>query len=211
MQSRYFCWLENELAGGNSVTEAEGADQLEKLRSELSLFQGLSFDTISGSGPNGAIIHYKPDHENCSVIDKTKMYLCDSGGQYLDGTTDVTRTVHFGEPTAEEKECYTRVLKGHIQIDMLVFPSGTTGYRVDSIARMNLWKAGLDFRHGTGHGVGSFLNVHEGPHGIGFRPSQDLVPLTAGMTITNGIFILIKSRDSTKMENLEFVLKMFYS
>ena len=162
---RYFSWLEHQLKSGAIVTEASGADHLEKLRSELDLFQGLSFDTISSTGANGAIIHYKPEHGTCKVIELSQMYLCDSGGQYLDGTTDVTRTMHFGTPTNEEKECFTRVLKGHIEIDKLVFPSGTTGYRIDSMARMHLWQAGLDFRHGTGHGVGSFLNVHEGPHG----------------------------------------------
>ena len=162
---RYFYWLETQLENGVVVTEASGADRLEKFRSELPLFQGLSFDTISSTGANGAIIHYKPEHDKCKVIEKSQMYLCDSGGQYLDGTTDVTRTMHFGSPTNEEKECFTRVLKGHIEIDRLVFPTGTTGYRIDCMARMHLWKAGLDFRHGTGHGVGSFLNVHEGPHG----------------------------------------------
>jgi Xaa-Pro aminopeptidase len=132
------------------------------------------------------------------------IYLCDSGAQYKDGTTDVTRTMHFGTPTAFEKEAFTRVLKGHIQIDLTVFPRGTTGYILDVISRTSLWKAGLDFRHGTGHGVGSFLNVHEGktpfskvrvrhiflinvlgPQGIGTRIAYNEVPLETGMTVTN--------------------------
>lgn len=123
-------------------------------------FQGLSFDTISGSGPNGAIIHYRAEKDTCRKLSVNEMYLCDSGGQYSDGTTDVTRTLHFGTPTDYEKECFTRVLKGHIGIDSLVIPAGTTGYSIDCIARTALWKVGLNFRHGTGHGVGSFLNVH---------------------------------------------------
>lgn len=114
------------------------------------------------------------------------MYLCDSGGQFNDGTTDCTRTLHFGTPTKEEIDCFTRVLQGHIQLDMAVFPHGTTGYIVDCLARLPLWKAGLNFLHGTGHGVGSFLNVHEGPQGISFRPSSNEVALVDGMTITNG-------------------------
>ncbi|KAJ2992148.1 hypothetical protein HDV02_003264, partial [Globomyces sp. JEL0801] len=176
---RYFSWLEDELVNkkNTSITEASAADKLEKFRSELALFKGLSFDTISSTGPN--------EHGTCATIDPAQMYLCDSGGQYLDGTTDVTRTMHFGTPTDEEKDAFTRVLKGHMGIDMLVFPKGTTGYIIDSVARLSLWKAGLDFRHGTGHGVGAFLNVHEGPHGIGMRVSQNEVGLAPGMTVTN--------------------------
>lgn len=133
------------------------------------------------------MIHYKPEHGTCANIRLDQVYLCDSGGQYVDGTTDVTRTLHFGTPTDEEMLCFTLVLQGHIAIDRAVFPSGTTGYKIDCLARAALWKAGLDFRHGTGHGVGHFLNVHEGPHGIGFRPTLDSAPMKAGMTVTNGI------------------------
>ncbi len=159
---RYFSWLENQLVDlkVTSLTEAQAADYLESLRSQLDGFKGLSFDTISSTGPNGAIIHYKPEHSSCAIIRADQMYLCDSGGQYWDGTTDVTRTLHFGTPTKEEIDAFTRVLKGHIQLDMAVFPTGTTGYILDCLARTPLWKAGLDFRHGTGHGVGSFLNVN---------------------------------------------------
>ncbi|KAJ3313276.1 hypothetical protein HDV04_002260 [Boothiomyces sp. JEL0838] len=184
---RYFAWLENELLVKKNaeLSEAAAADRLEEFRSQLDLFKGLSFDTISSTGPNGAIIHYKPEHGTCAKIRVDQMYLCDSGGQYLDGTTDVTRTLHFGTPTEEEIDSFTRVLKGHIQIDMLVFPHGTTGYILDPVARLSLWRAGLDFRHGTGHGVGSYLNVHEGPHGIGIRPTLNEAKLLAGMTVTN--------------------------
>ena len=117
---RYLAWLEKELETNTKLTEAEGADKLESFRSKLELFQGLSFDTISSTGPNGAIIHYKPEHGTCAAIRKDQMYLVDSGGQYLDGTTDVTRTLHFGNPRDEEKDAFTRVLKGHIQLDMVV-------------------------------------------------------------------------------------------
>ncbi|KAJ3079226.1 hypothetical protein HK102_003939 [Quaeritorhiza haematococci] len=184
---KYFAWLEDELVnkGNQSISEVDGADMLEKFRSHQGDFVGLSFDTISSIGPNGAIIHYKPERETCAVIRADQIYLCDSGGQYCDGTTDVTRTLHFGTPTAFEKDAFTRVLKGHIQLDMTVFPKGTTGYLLDVLARLPLWKAGLDYRHGTGHGVGAYLNVHEGPHGVGTRIAYNDVPLEAGMTITN--------------------------
>ncbi|KAF9494779.1 Creatinase/aminopeptidase [Pleurotus eryngii] len=185
--ARYFAWLEEELVGGREdLTESQAADQLEKYRSELALFKGLSFPTISSTGPNGAIIHYSPDPQDCAIVKKEQIYLCDSGAQFLDGTTDVTRTWHFGTPTAEEKRAFTRVLQGHIAIDTAVFPAGTTGYVIDSWARRALWQDGLDYRHGTGHGVGHFLNVHEGPHGIGVRIAYNSSPLKPGMTVSNG-------------------------
>jgi Xaa-Pro aminopeptidase len=142
---------------------------------------GLSFDTISGSGSNGAIIHYKPEPETCAMISTKEMYLLDSGGQYRDGTTDVTRTFHFGQPTQDEKHHYTLVLKSHIAVD--------SGYILDVVARQGMWKEGLDYKHGTGHGVGSFLNVHEGPHGIGFKLVFNDAPLQAGMIVTNGTLL----------------------
>jgi len=181
----YFAWLEEQLKSGAHLNEVDVADKLESYRKELSDFVGLSFDTISSAGPNGAIIHYKPERPTCAIVDPNLIYLCDSGGQYLDGTTDVTRTYHFGTPTAREKRCFTRVLQGHIAIDTAVFPKGTTGYLLDPFARAALWADGLDFRHGTGHGVGAFLNVHEGPHGIGTRIGFNDAPLQAGMTVTD--------------------------
>lgn len=181
---RYFAWLEEQLRDGLAVSESQGADQLEKYRSELEHFKGLSFDTISSTGPNAAIIHYKPSATDSAIIKRDEVYLCDSGGQFLDGTTDVTRTLHFGTPKSEEKRAFTRVLQGHIAIDTAVFPAGTTGLMLDSWARRPLWKDGLDYRHGTGHGVGSFLNVHEGPQGISFRITSH-IPLRAGMTLSN--------------------------
>lgn len=154
----YFAWLENALIKeGAQLDEVDGADKLFEIRKKYDLFVGNSFDTISSTGANGATIHYKPEKSTCAVIDPEAMYLCDSGGQYLDGTTDTTRTLHFGEPTEFQKKAYALVLKGHISIDNAIFPKGTTGYAIDSFARQHLWKEGLDYLHGTGHGVGSFL------------------------------------------------------
>ncbi|KAI1129599.1 aminopeptidase-like protein [Nemania abortiva] len=182
----YFAWLEDQLVARKaSVDEVEAADKLEACRAKHKDFMGLSFDTISSTGPNAAVIHYKPERGSCSTIDPAAIYLCDSGAQYLDGTTDTTRTLHFGTPTAREIEAYTLVLKGNIALDTVVFPKGTTGYAVDCMARQFLWKEGLDYRHGTGHGVGSYLNVHEGPIGIGTRIQFSEVALAPGNVISN--------------------------
>jgi Xaa-Pro aminopeptidase len=126
-------------------------------RSKHEHFVGLSFDTISSTGPNAAVIHYKPEKGACSVIDPKAVYLCDSGAQFLDGTTDTTRTLHFGEPTEMERKAYTLVLKGNIALERVKFPKGVSGFALDTLARQFLWAEGLDYRHGTGHGVGSFL------------------------------------------------------
>jgi len=187
------------------LTESQGADKLEEFRSELDLFRGLSFTTISSTGPNGAIIHYSPDSQDCAVIKKDQMYLCDSGAQFLDGTTDVTRTLHFGTPTDEEKRVFTRVLQGHIAIDSAVFPNGTTGYIIDAFARKPLWDDGLDYRHGTGHGVGHYLNVHEGPHGIGVRIAYNSTSLKAGMTVSNEPGYYADGRFGVRIENVVIV------
>lgn len=184
--SEYFAWLEDQLINEKAeIDEVEGADKLESIRSKHKHFVGLSFDTISSTGANAAVIHYKPEPGACSVIDPKAVYLCDSGAQYLDGTTDTTRTMHFGDPTDMERKAYTLVLKGHIALDNVKFPKGTTGYAIDVLARQFLWAEGLDYRHGTGHGVGSFLNVHEGPIGIGTRVAYSEVPLAVGNVISN--------------------------
>ncbi|XP_078442040.1 aminopeptidase P1 [Wolffia australiana] len=185
--SGYFLESEGAKKKNNSVklTEVSVSDRLEEFRSKQEHFKGLSFPTISGVGPNAAIIHYKPQLETCSELDPDSIYLFDSGAQYRDGTTDVTRTVHFGKPSAHEKACYTAVLKGHIALDVATFPNGTTGHSLDVLARTPLWKRGLDYRHGTGHGVGSYLLVHEGPHLISFRPYAGNVALQASMTVTD--------------------------
>jgi len=184
--SEYFAWLEDELVNKKTqLDEVQGADKLEQIRSKHDKFVGLSFDTISSTGANAAVIHYKPEPGNCSVIDPNKVYLCDSGAQYFDGTTDTTRTLHFGEPSAMERETYTLVLKGHIALELAVFPKGTSGFALDTLARQYLWSNGLEYRHGTGHGVGSYLNVHEGPIGIGTRIQYSEVPLSVGNVISN--------------------------
>uniref|UniRef100_G1KFD1 X-prolyl aminopeptidase 1 n=1 Tax=Anolis carolinensis TaxID=28377 RepID=G1KFD1_ANOCA len=157
-----FNWLEKEVPKGN-ITEIRAADKAEEFRSQQEDFVDLSFATISSTGPNGAIIHYKPTPETNRTLSMNEIYLLDSGAQYKDGTTDVTRTMHFGVPSAYEKECFTYVLKGHIAVSAAIFPNGTKGHLLDSFARSALWDQGLDYLHGTGHGVGAFLNVHEGP------------------------------------------------
>ncbi|GLB39134.1 putative peptidase M24B family protein [Lyophyllum shimeji] len=203
--ARYFAWLEEQLNNGVELNESQGADKLEQFRSELDLFRGLSFNTISSAGPNAAIIHYSPDPTDCAMIKKDQIYLCDSGAQFLDGTTDVTRTWHFGTPTDEEKRAFTRVLQGHIAFDTLVFPTGTTGYIIDAMARRALWQEGLDYRHGTGHGVGHYLNVHEGPHGIGVRIGYNSSPLKVGMTVSNEPGYYADGRFGIRIESIVIV------
>ncbi|CAK9191787.1 unnamed protein product [Sphagnum troendelagicum] len=177
--------LKRKRSEEDKLTEVTVSDKLAEFRSKQEHFRGLSFETISSVGANGAIIHYSPKSDTCAEMQPDAMYLCDSGAQYLDGTTDITRTMHFGKPTAHEKTCATQVLKGHIALDMAVFPNGTTGHALDILARVPLWKEGLDYRHGTGHGVGCYLNVHEGPHLISFRPQARNVALQATMTVTD--------------------------
>uniref|UniRef100_A0A669EY59 X-prolyl aminopeptidase (aminopeptidase P) 1, soluble n=1 Tax=Oreochromis niloticus TaxID=8128 RepID=A0A669EY59_ORENI len=179
----FFAWLEKEIPKGN-VTEISAADKAEELRSQQKDFVGLSFPTISSVGPHGAIIHYRPLPETNRTLTVNEVYLIDSGAQYVDGTTDVTRTMHFGTPSAFEKECFTYVLKGHIAVSAAIFPNGTKGHLLDSFARAALWESGLDYLHGTGHGVGCFLNVHEGPCGISYKTFAD-EPLEAGMIVSD--------------------------
>ncbi|KPP70686.1 Xaa-Pro aminopeptidase 1-like [Scleropages formosus] len=181
-----FAWLEKEIPKG-TVTEISAADKAEEFRSQQLDFVGLSFPTISSVGPNGAIIHYRPLPETNRTLTLKEIYLIDSGAQYRDGTTDVTRTVHFGTPSAYEKECFTYVLKGHIAVSAAIFPNGTKGHLLDSFARSALWDCGLDYLHGTGHGVGCFLNVHEGPCGISYKTFAD-EPLESGMILSDGYY-----------------------
>ncbi|XP_068647791.1 aminopeptidase P2 [Aristolochia californica] len=182
--AEFWAWLEEELHKNVRLTEVEVADKLLEYRAQQDGFLDTSFDTISGSGANGAVIHYRPEPGNCSIVDDKKLFLLDSGAQYVDGTTDVTRTVHFGEPTERQKECFTRVLQGHIALDQAVFPENTPGFVLDVLARSSLWKIGLDYRHGTGHGVGAALNVHEGPQSISFRYGN-MTGLQVGMIVSN--------------------------
>ncbi|KAG2236194.1 xaa-Pro aminopeptidase [Thamnidium elegans] len=183
---KHFSWLSDTLKKGQTLREFDAAVHLESMRQQDTSYVGLAFDTIAATGPNGAIIHYQPNPKDSDIINPCRIYLCDSGAQYIDGTTDVTRTFLFdGVATEFQKKAFTRVLQSHIAIDNIVFPQGTTGYQLDSIARVPLWKDGLNFRHGVGHGVGAYLNVHEGPHGIGSRLAYNNVPLQAGMMVTN--------------------------
>ncbi|SNX85258.1 probable aminopeptidase P, cytoplasmic [Melanopsichium pennsylvanicum] len=202
---QYFAWLEEQLKAGNKVTESEGADKLSSYRQSLDHFRGESFTTISSTGPNGAIIHYSPDPQNCPAIDINEIYLCDSGAQFTDGTTDVTRTWHFGSPAKEHIRAFTRVLQGHIAIDRAVFPKGTTGYLLDVLARRALWEDGLDYRHGTGHGVGHFLNVHEGPQGIGTRAVFNETSLKENMVVSNEPGYYEDGKWGIRIENLVIV------
>jgi len=180
--TRFLAWLQDATPGGG-LGEFEAAEKLASFRFEDSLIRDLSFDTISGAGPNGAIVHYRVSPGSSRKLQPGELYLVDSGGQYLDGTTDVTRTVAIGAPSAEMKDRFTRVLKGHIAIATARFPKGTTGAQLDVLARRALWEIGEDFDHGTGHGVGSYLSVHEGPHRISKVPST--VALQAGMIVSN--------------------------
>uniref|UniRef100_H2ZLT7 Xaa-Pro aminopeptidase 1 n=1 Tax=Ciona savignyi TaxID=51511 RepID=H2ZLT7_CIOSA len=180
---RFFHWMEQEVPKA-TVTECSAAAKSLEFRQQEEGFVSLSFGTISSSGSTGSIIHYSPNPEADRVIDVNEVYLCDSGAQYRSGTTDTTRTVHFSQPCQYVKECFTRVLKGHIGIASIIFPAGTKGYWLDTLARMHLWKVGLDYRHGTGHGVGSFLNVHEGKKKLVVTVASD-VELKPGLIITD--------------------------
>lgn len=179
----FFYWLKNEVAKGNSgITEMSSVTKLEKFKSAQEGYQGYSFDTIAGFGPNGAIIHYRPEESTNLKITDENTFLVDSGSQFLDGTTDTTRTVHFGTPTPHQKDAYTRVLKGQIDLALTVFPETTQGRFLDVVARKELWRNGLDYRHGTGHGIGMFLSVHEGPQKISIGcPKPWEKPVVPGM------------------------------
>lgn len=202
--AQFWVWVEDEIRKDVKLTEVEVADKLLDFRSKQAGFIDTSFDTISASGANGAIIHYKPETESCAVVDAKKLFLLDSGAQYVDGTTDITRTVHFGEPTARQKECFTRVLQGHIALDQAVFPESTPGFVLDVFARSFLWKIGLDYRHGTGHGVGAALNVHEGPQSISFRYGN-MTPLLRGMIVSNEPGYYEDHAFGIRIENLLYV------
>ncbi|MGH6981603.1 MAG: M24 family metallopeptidase, partial [Stellaceae bacterium] len=180
--TRFLAWLAAAAPTGN-LREIAVSDRLEEFRSTGEHFRGLSFPTISGAGSNGAIVHYRASAASEKTLQPGTFYLVDSGAQYLDGTTDVTRTVAIGEPSPEMRDRFTRVLKGHIALATCRFPKGTTGSQLDALARHALWQIGLDFDHGTGHGVGSYLSVHEGPQRISkVANSQPLLP---GMIVSD--------------------------
>jgi Xaa-Pro aminopeptidase len=203
--SRFLAWLAHK-APESHVREIAAADRLEAYRREGEHFRDLSFDTISGSGSNGAIVHYRATPASEKRLEPGTLYLVDSGAQYLDGTTDVTRTVAIGEPSAEMRDRFTRVLKGHIALAACRFPRGTTGSQLDALARHALWQAGLDFDHGTGHGVGSYLAVHEGPQRISKAANSQ--PLLPGMIISDEPGYYKTGAYGIRIENLVVVTPM---
>ncbi len=206
--TRFLAWLA-AVAPAGGVRESAAATKLAALRAQGEHFRDLSFDTISGAGPNGAIVHYHVTPDSDRVLAPGMLYLVDSGGQYLDGTTDVTRTVFIGgngaTPSDEERDRFTRVLKGHIAIATARFPAGTTGMQLDTLARQALWAAGVDYDHGTGHGVGSYLGVHEGPQGISKRPGG--APLEPGMIVSNEPGYYKAGAYGIRIENLVTVVE----
>jgi Xaa-Pro aminopeptidase len=206
--SRFLKWIDEQAPKGE-VDELKASDHLEALRRENPELRDLSFDSISGAGANGAIVHYRSSEKTNRKLEKGTLYLIDSGGQYVDGTTDITRTVPIGQPTEEMRDRFTRVLKGHIAIATAVFPKGTRGSQLDSFARRPLWEAGLDYAHGTGHGVGSFLSVHEGPQRIspvGSSQSGGDEPLAAGMILSNEPGYYKTGEYGIRIENLVLVV-----
>jgi Xaa-Pro aminopeptidase len=203
---KFFTWLEEALPGGG-VTELSAADKLESFRKEVSLFKGLSFETISGYAAHGAIVHYSSTEESNVELKAEGLFLLDSGGQYLDGTTDLTRTIALGKPTVEQKDRFTRVLKGHINLAMAKFPQGTQGIQLDTIARKALWDIGENYGHGTGHGVGSYLGVHEGPQAISYYRGLG-VALEPGMILSNEPGYYKEGEYGIRIETLVQVVKM---
>ncbi len=201
---RFLCWLEGELARGVELDEVAAAERLDALRAEGERFRGVSFPSISAYGPNGAIVHYRPLPGRCATIRAEGLYLVDSGAQYLDGTTDVTRTVALGPTTPEMRERFTRVLRGHIAVATVRFPAGTSGAPLDALARRPLWDAGLDFGHGTGHGVGHFLCVHEGPQSL--APRSTKTALVPGMVVSNEPGYYRGGHYGIRLENLVEVI-----
>jgi Xaa-Pro aminopeptidase len=205
--ARFLHWLSVEASKGG-LDELKAAEKLHDFRRQNGDLRDLSFDTISGAGPNGAIVHYRVTEETNRPIELNSLYLVDSGAQYPDGTTDITRTIAVGEPTAEMRDRFTRVLKGHIGVARAVFPEGTRGSQLDSFARQHLWAAGLDYAHGTGHGVGSFLAVHEGPQRIGaanYPGSGWDEPLMPGMFLSNEPGYYKTGEYGIRIENLVMV------
>lgn len=197
---RFLYWLEKEVASGRVVTEWEASQKLTSLRSEIPGYRGNSFENISAYGPNAALPHYSTPEEGSAPIRPYGLYLVDSGGQYLTGTTDITRTVPMGECSLLEKEDYTLVLRGMIELSMAVFPYGTSGCQIDAVARMALWRAKRNFGHGTGHGIGYYLCVHEGPQSI--RQNHLQQPLLPGMVTSNEPGLYREGKHGIRHENV---------
>ncbi|WOH49455.1 aminopeptidase P family protein [Bradyrhizobium sp. sBnM-33] len=200
--ARFLAWIDREAPSG-ALTEIDTVEALETFRRQTCALKDVSFPTIAGTGPNGAIVHYRVTRKSNRRISPGDLLLIDSGAQYEDGTTDVTRTIAIGNPTDEMRDRFTRVLRGHIAIARAVFPDGTTGAQIDSFARQFLWQAGLDFEHGTGHGVGSYLSVHEGPARIS---KLGTTPLKRGMILSNEPGYYKTDAYGIRIENLELVI-----
>ncbi len=201
--SKFLAWLDREAHAGNLYDEGQLADKLESFRKQDPLYQQPSFDTISAVGGNAAMCHYNHLNGKPAVMPMNSIYLVDSGAQYLDGTTDITRTVAIGKVTAEQKQMFTLVLKGHIALDRARFPEGTSGQQLDTLARQFLWRYGYDFDHGTGHGVGHYLSVHEGPQRIASKGNA--VALLKGMVISNEPGYYRAGEFGIRIENLIYV------
>jgi Xaa-Pro aminopeptidase len=200
--ARFLAWLDREAPKGH-LTEIDAVEALESFRRETGLLKDVSFPTISGSGPNGAIVHYRVTRDSNRRIRNNELFLIDSGAQYEDGTTDITRTIAVGTPSDEMRDRFTRVLKGHIAIATAIFPENTSGAQLDTLARLPLWEAGLDFDHGTGHGVGSYLSVHEGPARIS---KLGTVALRRGMILSNEPGYYKTAVYGIRIENLVLVI-----
>ena len=200
--TRFLAWIDREAPSG-ALTEIDAVEALETFRRQTRALKDVSFPTIAGTGPNGAIVHYRVSRKSNRRISPGDLLLIDSGAQYEDGTTDVTRTIAIGEPTEEMRDRFTRVLRGHIAIARAIFPDGTTGAQLDSFARQYLWQAGIDFEHGTGHGVGSYLSVHEGPARIS---KLGTTPLKRGMILSNEPGYYKADAYGIRIENLELVI-----
>ena len=195
---KFLKWLDESLPPQH-LTELTIDRKLTSLRAEQPLYRGISFDTIAGYGPHAAIVHYEATPETDIPLEPRGLLLLDSGAQYMDGTTDITRTIALGPLTDEERRLYTLVLKGHIQIELCKFPSGASGTQLDVLARQALWREGLNYLHGTGHGVGTYLCVHEGPHQL--RMEWKPAPFVAGMTVTDEPGIYLAGRCGVRIEN----------
>lgn len=204
--AQFWNWIEKKIASGETSSEVEVDEMLLHFRGQQQGFIEHSFPTIAGADAHGAVIHYRATESSSKTIDKSTMLLVDSGAQYDCGTTDVTRTVHFGTPKASQRDAYTRVLKGHIALDSARFPEGTPGCTLDILARQFLWKNGLDYMHGTGHGVGAGLNVHEGPQSISPR-FGNMTPLRAGMIVSNEPGYYEDNGFGVRIENLILIEK----
>jgi Xaa-Pro aminopeptidase len=203
--AKFLYWLDKSI-DKEVVTEISAAEKLEGFRSEQEHYQGPSFHTISAFWEHGAIVHYTATSETDIKLNKPGIYLIDSGGHYLDGTTDITRTIALGEPTAEQKDRFTRVLKGHIQLASTRFPKGTAGNQLDTLARKSLWDVGLNYGHGTGHGIGSYLNVHEGPQAISYYRGIG-VALEENMVVSNEPGYYKAGEYGMRIENLILIIK----